>query len=319
MSIAWVIGAGGVLGSALCRALQRDERGLFQPQERFSWSDPALLGEQLALAVREFSRLAARTGRWEIYWAAGIGTMGSLPGKLDTETRALRELLQFIAREPALTAAPGALAYASSAGAIYAGSPDYVITEQSEPAPTTEYARVKLLQEDMIREFAGTRACTRVLIARLSTLYGPGQSRGKPQGLLSHIARSILKNIPVQIYVPLDTIRDYISADDAAAAMVARMGYAGDEQPMRTAIIASGIPVTIAEIIATFKKVTRRMPRIVTGTNTLGANYPRRVFFKSAAQQNDAGLGKTSLLVGISAIMAAERIAHMRGWRAQGE
>ena len=43
----------------------------------------------------------------------------------------------------------------------------------------------------------------------------------KPQGLLTHIARCIIGNRPIQIYVPLDTVRDDIAADDAAAIMVA--------------------------------------------------------------------------------------------------
>lgn len=319
MSIAWVIGAGGVLGSALCRALQGQGRVLFEPQRRFNWLVPALLGEQFALSVTEFARLAASADRWEIYWAAGVGTMGSLPEQLNTETYALRALLQFIAREPALNETPSAVAFASSAGAIYAGSRDYVITEHSESAPTTEYARVKLLQEGMIRKFAATGTDSKVLIARLSTLYGLGQSRGKPQGLISHIARSILKNLPVKIYVPLDTIRDYIAADDAASSMVAGISAASDEQPIRTTIIASENPVTIAAIIATFKRVTRRMPRIVMATDSLGTHYPRRVFFKSVASENATRPRKTSLLVGIAGIMAGERISHMRGWRVQGE
>lgn len=45
---------------------------------------------------------------------------------------------------------------------------------------------------------------TAALIARISMFYGPGQAKDKQQGLLAHIARCILRNQPIQIYVPYD-------------------------------------------------------------------------------------------------------------------
>src|SRR5258706_11384893 len=111
----------------------------------------------------------------------------------------------------------GSFVLSSSAGAIYAGSTDPVVTETTAECPTTGYGRGKLRQEQLVRSFAD-RAPTQVtsLIARISTLYGPGQSAEKPQGLISHMARQIIRNLPIQIYVPLDTIRDYITVNDAS-------------------------------------------------------------------------------------------------------
>jgi UDP-glucose 4-epimerase len=312
LTIAWVLGSGGLLGSALCRALRREESGLFAPQAPFNWASEADLAAQFAAAVRAFAALAGAAGRWEIYWAAGVGAMGSSAAVLDAETGALRRLLRLVESDPLLKATPGAFAFASSAGAIYAGSPDYTVTEGSAPAPMSEYGRAKLGQEDLVRSLARANERLTVLVARLSTLYGPGQSRGKPQGLLTHVARCMLKSLPVHIYVPFDTIRDYLAADDAAAGMIAALRAAAGMPRVRTKIIASEEPVTIAEIIALFRKVGRRAPRVITSTSKLSGAYPRRLRFRSTVPPYRASLPKTSLLVGIARVMAAEQAALVR-------
>jgi len=44
--------------------------------------------------------------RWEIYWAAGVGTMGSSNGDLEVETRFLTLLLHLVESESRLMMAP---------------------------------------------------------------------------------------------------------------------------------------------------------------------------------------------------------------------
>jgi UDP-glucose 4-epimerase len=245
--------------------------------------------------------------------------MSSSETALEAETQSLSALLRFVESTPLLMGTHGSLAFSSSAGTIYAGSPDYIVTENTAPAPTTAYARAKLKQEDMVRSFAYANDRVSALIARLSTLYGPGQSLGKQQGLLTHIARCTLQNIPVRIFVPFDTIRDYIASDDAAAAMVAALRAATQLPRVHTKIIASEQPATIAEIIATFRRVARRAPRVITSANKLSGSYPRRVRFQSTAVPITASLPRTSLLIGIAQVMATERAALMRGRRIESE
>ena len=315
MTIAWVVGSGGLLGTALCRALRGDGTELFSPAGPFSWQCERDLSHQFAMAVDAFVARAGAARRWEIYWAAGVATMSSPEAVLNAEARTLSIFLNSVRSAPFLMATPGAVAFSSSAGAIYAGSLDAIISEATPPAPTTGYARAKLRQEDMVRSFVHTNRRVSGVLARLSTLYGPGQSVGKQQGLLTHVARCILKNVPVQIYVPFDTIRDYIFSDDAAARIVAALRTTIEHPGVHTAIIASEQPVTIAEIIATYKRVARRAPRVVTSASRLSRLYPHRVRFCSAVAPGNASLQKTSLLIGISQVMAAERLALMGGGR----
>lgn len=307
---AWVIGSGGLLGSALCRALRSTGTELFFPAERFCWESEHKLASQLAAAVRTFAEQASTADRWEIYWAAGVGTMSSSAADLAPETQALSVLLRLVESQPHLTAKQGILTLASSAGAIYAGSGDEIISENTPPAPTTAYAHEKLKQEDLVRSFVLANNGIAALFARISTLYGAGHSVGKKQGLLSHIARCILRNQPISIYVPFDTIRDYIAADDAAAAILATLRLTS--QPgVLIKIIASEQPTSIAEIISIFKRTARRPPKIITSANRLSGIYSRRVRFQSVVAPESRAAG-ISLTVGISQVLVAERAAYVR-------
>jgi UDP-glucose 4-epimerase len=312
MNIAWVLGSGGLLGTALCRTLRRNGTELFFPAERFCWDRPHQLVFQITAAVQAFAIQIRTSDRWEIYWAAGVGTMSCSADVLASETRTLSLLLQLVKSNPHLMAVPGALTFASSAGAIYAGSSDDIITENTIPMPTTAYAHEKLKQEDLVRTFAVVNRRTSALIARISTLYGPGQADGKKQGLLTHITRRILRNQPIHIYVPYNTIRDYIGADDAAEEMVFTLRAISEKPRILIKIIASEQPMTIAMIISIFKRITRNAPRIVTSVSPLSALYSRRVHFRSIVLPICARTPKNSLVVGIAQLIMAERAAYVR-------
>jgi UDP-glucose 4-epimerase len=309
---AWVLGSHGLLGSALCRALRQHDTELFIPTERFAWHDANKLSIQIGAAVKAFSASLEAADQWEIYWAAGIGTMGSSAEAFAPETEALSTLINALKAESRLMTSAGAMAFASSAGAIYASCRDDVITENSTPAPSTDYARQKLKHEDIVRSIVTPGQPTRALIARISTLYGPGQAAGKKQGLMTHIARCILRNQPIQIYVPYDTIRDYITADDAAAMMIATVRATDERTPLLTKIVASERPATIAEIVSIFKRVTRRAPLVVTSASRLSSLYSRRVQFRSIVANGHTNTTSTTLMIGIARLMAAERAAFTR-------
>ncbi len=310
MRIAWVLGSGGLLGSAICRQLVHENSRLFFPAEKFSWNDMLRLPTQIENSVREFSLQAATTDRWEIYWAAGVGTMNCTEEALIPETNALSLLLQHLKSYPQLMNTSGVIVFSSSAGAIYAGATDHMITENTSPAPTTLYAHTKLKQEQLLTRFALENQQISILLARISTLYGCGQALGKSQGLLTHIARSILRAKPIQIYVPFDTIRDYIAADDAATTIVNTVRMPQQKFRILTTIIASEQPTTIAEIVSIFKRLSPRPPRIITSANQLSSLYTKRLRFRSIVLSEKPQ--PRSLFVGIAQLMNAERAIFTR-------
>jgi UDP-glucose 4-epimerase len=306
MSIAWVIGGNGLLGSALRSAIQLSETRLFIPTQRFRWSHEPDLLLQLEIEVNAFATKVVSEHKWQIYWAAGIGAMSSTEADLGIETRILSELLRLIGSHPVLISREGSFAFASSAGAIYAGVTVDVVNENTPVAPTTAYAYEKLKQEAMISAFTIKNSRVTALLSRISTLYGPGQATGKKQGLIAEIARRVLRNQPIQIYVPFDTIRDYISATDAATIILNTMREISGKSGTVVKIVASEQPTTIAEIISVYKKITRRKPRIVTSVSKLSGIYNRRIQFHSLVSLANEPIARTSLLVGIASVMSAE-------------
>ncbi len=306
MTIAWVIGGGGLLGSALRKTLRRKGIALFEPTIRLNWSNPDIRNSQLTCLVTNFAAHVTAAKSWEIYWAAGIGAMNSSEETLSPETHALTTLLQLITHEPRLIKIGGAIAFASSAGALYAGSRDVIISEATNIAPTTAYGREKLKQENLLEAFTIANRKMTTLIARISTIYGAGQASNKQQGLLTHIARSILKKKPIQIYVPYDTIRDYIFVEDAANLIINALSLTQKRSGFFAKIIAAEKPTTIAEIISVFEKISRRKLLVYTSANKLSDLYARRVQFRSISLIGEIMPPTTSLTIGIANLMKSE-------------
>lgn len=315
MVVAWVIGSSGLLGSALRHELALGRTLLFAPIPRFNWADPEALQHQLIAAVGAFAERVGAGNRWEIYWAAGVGTMRSQPRELETETAAFQTLLDCIRDHDSLRHAEGRITLASSAGAIYAGSRDPLISEHTPESPTTAYAFAKLSQERALETFIPTLPRCRGVIGRLSTLYGAGHTRDKQQGLVSNIARRIVMNLPIHIFVPLDTIRDYIAAEDAAGELIyltrseAITADASGSTLMR--IVADGKPTTISEILATFRSIARRAPRVVTSRSAASSIYSPQINFRPIALGDY--VHRVSLVVGIKQVLEAERQNFVRG------
>src|SRR5699024_9202621 len=90
-----------------------------------------------------------------------------------------------------------------------------------------------------------------VAIGRLANLYGPGQNLEKPQGLISQLSLSHHTAVPVNVYVSLDTLRDYLYVDDAAALVVDLVETiaASPGSGAVTKILASGHSVSVAALL----------------------------------------------------------------------
>ena len=121
--------------------------------------------------------------------------------------------------------------------------------------------------------------------------------------------KSAFRGLPVRIYVPLDTIRDYLEVNDAARATVAALEQIPPGSAV-TKIIAAERPTTISEIIALFRKVSWRPPKIITSMTRSSSLYAKRIQFKSWLRPDLRAVYRTSLVVGISAVLDAERMRY---------
>lgn len=299
MALVWVIGKGGLLGSALYQELSQHSHNLFYPQTRFSWHDKELACAQFKKAVSAFAS-QAQHGEWKIYWAAGIGTMHSTAEELQDESDILQAVVTDLLNNEELTQNAGTFVFASSAGAIYAGKHDDPINESTQPTPINAYGHTKLAQESIVNTL--NQIGTTVISCRITTLYGFKQKNGKQQGLLAEMARRALSNEVIHIYVPLETMRDYISTKVAAQEIIYSVNHLEKTPGIYIKIIASGVSTSIAQITSILRRISKRNLRIVTQADIKSAQYQRVVQFQSSLNHDKTQPHQRALVEGISTL-----------------
>ncbi len=297
----WVIGR-GLLGSAVADAGRDD---VFSAS--IAWSDPRRALEDLEGALEAFALDAdAIAPTWEIYWCAGKGVTSTSREHLQDEVDVFAGFVDLLLRQDGLNLAHGRLFVASSVGGVYAGRTDPPFTESTPPAPLTPYGDAKLQMEQVVRA-ASEASPLRTLVGRITNLYGPGQDLSKGQGLLSVIVSSYVTGRPTSVYVPLDTLRDYLYADDCAAMVTTAMRRLGGEDPgtSRTKIFGSMTPASIGAVIGEASRIRRVRAPIVAGQgDASGQASDLRV--RSEVWTDIDGLARTTLAEGMSALYRAQ-------------
>lgn len=287
---AWVVGAGGLLGSAVVAHLRG--RGRTVRTVAVPWgttgAEPALVAAAAALG----------SGPVEVYWCAGAGVVGSAQADLDAEVAALTAFLGAWPSE----GAGSALFLASSAGGVYAGSAGPPFTEDTVPRPLAAYGHAKLAGEAVARDFA-ERTGTALLVGRISNLYGPGQDVTKPQGLISHLCRAQQSRTPINVYVSVDTLRDYLYADDAAVLVGWCLGEVRRRGGVHVKILAAEQSVSIGALIGALHRVSRRRPPVVFGASPNARFQVHDLRLRSTAWPPTADMARTPLPVGMSATL----------------
>ena len=109
----------------------------------------------------------------------------------------------------------------------------------------------------------------------------------------------------MHIYVPLETMRDYITAKDAAKQMINAALTLRKTLGIHIKIIASGISTSIAQILAILKQISKRNLRVITQADEKSAQYQRVVQFKSGINQTNTVQNQNNLIEGISDLLDA--------------
>ena len=305
--VCWIIGKGGLLGNNLLKQVLLYQYEIFNGSDSFTWANEELLKKQFQLSVAQFFKVA--NGRkWIIYWAAGSGRMNSTETSMDVEIKILSYFVNYLQCESDRILKNGVFVFSSSEGAIYGGSKDYPISERSSTACVNAYGRGKLKQESIITSLARDGKGATVLIYRLSTLYGVKQENHVEHGLLSTLSRSIYRKQLIHIYVPLDTMRDFISADDAAKIIIKDVACVELSSIIQIKIIASETSTSIARILTIFKAISNCKPLIVTSANFWGHAYQNNLVYKSDYPSLKREVKTKSLEIGIAEILSAESL-----------
>jgi UDP-glucose 4-epimerase len=315
-ALAWVVGRGGLLGSHAETALRGRDGWAVHQSDPFSWKDPDRLRAEMRAAVGTFREEGRKHRGWAVFWCAGAGTVGASAASLASECESLEF---FLARLGEGGPSEGRVFLASSAGGVWGGSPDRPITEASPPRPISAYGLAQLDKEKALERWATRLPAVSTLTARLSNLYGPGQALAKPQGLVSYLSRSLIHGKPAHVFVALDTIRDYLYAEDAARAIVLGMErLEAESAEARTArhvlkIIASEQVTTIGELLGAFRRTAKRPLHVVTGLHPIASQQPSCLQFRSTVWRDEPPPARTGLVDGIDRVFRHELALHQAG------
>ncbi len=296
---AWVLGATGMLGSAVCRRLYAEGREVLTSV--VPWHDPDAAVAALLRDARLLDDRLPRSG-WQLFWCAGSGVVGSSEAQFRAEVRVLEQFLGHWS--PRCDPGRHGVFLSSSAGGVYAGSADPPFTEHTVPVPISPYGQAKLRSEQVAREFA-ERTGAALLVGRLANLYGPGQDLEKPQGLVSQLCRAQLSRQPLSIYVSLDTMRDYLYVDDAAAMVVSGLGQVTERGGVHVKILASERSTTIGALLGDLRRIGLRRPPVVMGTSAQARFQVRDLRLRSLAWPRTSGLARTPLGAGMAATLSS--------------
>lgn len=303
-----ILGRGGLLGSALDRHLA----DVF-PSAPVPWSDAPAARRVMADNLNRFLQ-SCTSKPWRIMWVAGRAVTASPRDEARSELDLLEHFCEVVAR--ARPSGPGAIFFASSAGGLYAGSPGAPHDEATEPIPLSAYGELKLAQEQVL---ASAHLGVPVLIGRIANLYGPGQDLAKPQGLITRLAIAATSRQPINLFVSLDTLRDYVYVDDAAVTILDWLKVLGQEPERHGTsirIIASGNPVSLAFVMRLTQTIARTRIPIALGLDASARSQGRDLRLIPSTHPQVRSANTTSLPAGISRVLADVRQRIEGGQRA---
>lgn len=280
--LTWIVGRGGLFGRALSRVTSTEFVGL-----PVQWQDHAAAVRVLDFDLKRFIH-AAGSGEWSIIWAAGSGVVGSTVDKLAAETRLLTEVITRL--RDLKPEGRGALFFTSSAGGVYAGSAHPPFSESTIPCPLSPYGEEKLAQEQML--ISMLEGSMPLVIGRVANLVGPGQDLVKQQGLVSQMCQAAVTRRSVNVFVPMETLRDYLCTDDAAAMVRALVFEAVRNQPLTPMLrnISSQRPMSICSVLRTVEQVGHRTVRIALGTSPSSKYHVRDLRLRTQFQGELQGI-----------------------------
>lgn len=152
--------------------------------------------------------------------------------------------------------------YLSSGGTIY-GNPNISIpiNENYEKKPISSYGLTKLVAEEYLNFIFSTNNAD-LIILRPSNVYGRYQNLKKPQGLIGHVLKSIIKNENITIFGDGCIVRDYIHVNDLSNAIIKCLQIDNKLSPL-ILNIGSSLPESINDILNIIHTITKQKLNII--------------------------------------------------------
>lgn len=162
-----------------------------------------------------------------------------------------RDFIQTIKLFDMLKEQDAKLIFLSSGGTVYGVQEEQPIKESASARPINHYGNVKLCIENTLRVF-DIQAKSKMMIARISNPYGPGQDHSKGVGFIDAVIRKTLAGEPVEVWGDGEIIRDYIYIADVCKMLGNLAEYEGEETVFN---VSSATGTSQNEILNIVKKI----------------------------------------------------------------
>lgn len=142
--------------------------------------------------------------------------------------------------------------FLSSGGTVYGNPERLPVPEDAACWPLTSYGIMKLAAEHyvaMYRMLYGVDGH----VLRIANAYGPTQRPGRGQGVIAAFLDAARRRRPVSLYGDGSIVRDYVHAEDVAAAVAAIAGLA-EVPPICN--VGSGVGHSVAEVLELIEQFT---------------------------------------------------------------
>lgn len=246
----------GRLGAAIRESL---ERGASWKTEAipFPWGDARGLEAAADAAIRRAVGISGPRGRAAVVWAAGACGFAATEEEASGEALAFGTVLA-VAMGIAAATDPGSVDFhlLSSAGGLFEGQ--LGVGTSSHPAPLRPYGRLKLAEERCALDAAAT---LRLRVYRASSVYGPVRD-GRRMGLVSTLVRDCAMGWETPIFGDMDTLRDYVHADDAGSFVARAVAVPGAVPAPSVSFLASGKATSIRDVLALVARASGRECRV---------------------------------------------------------
>ncbi len=232
----------GLIGSAVVGALS----GMRAEAHPLTWTPgPGQDSHLRALEARIAGLCAAPapgSGSLALLWSAGRAGFDAAEEQTAAELSSFRAALAAAGRlTRRLPETPVAFHLVSSAGGLFEGQRR--VDAASRPAPRRPYGRLKLAQEDLLRE-SDARLARRIW--RVTSVYGYLRS-GQRIGLISALLMNGLRQQVSRITGRMTTLRDFVFVGDVADHLARRLIAPGGPEET-VALLAQGKPTSLFEV-----------------------------------------------------------------------
>jgi len=149
---------------------------------------------------------------------------------------------------------------------VYGNNMDSPSKETDNPRPSSEYANIKLLTENLYKFYAKQNTIDTTIL-RLSNIYGPTQK----SGIIFNCIKSLKDNIPLEISDSGNQIRDFIYIDDAVDGIISSIKY--PLSGFNILNISTGIGTKILDVIENIEEISNKKIQIKSIPNSSKEKY----------------------------------------------